>query len=124
MFERVRAELGRARKVSHWMWFVFPQVTGLGASEMSRRYAISGCDEARAYAAHPLLGLRLRECTTLVNAVEGGKSLRDIFGSPDDLKFRSCMTLFSRCSEDAQVFQDALDKYCSGAGDPLTLARL
>jgi len=124
VYERVRAELGRGRKVSHWMWFVFPQVAGLGASEMSRRYAIAGCDEARAYAVHPVLGPRLRECTALVNSVEGDKGLREIFGSPDDLKFRSSMTLFSRCAADPQVFQDALDRYCGGDGDPLTLAKL
>ena len=98
------ASYGAGHKTSHWMWFVFPQIAGLGFSAMAQRYAISGRDEARAYDAHPVLGPRLRECTGLVNAVEG-RNVHQIFGSPDDMKFRSCMTLFAECAEDAQVFR-------------------
>jgi uncharacterized protein (DUF1810 family) len=123
VYEQVLRELRAGRKTSHWMWFVFPQIEGLGFSPMATRYAISGRDEAVAYAEHTVLGPRLRECTSLVNAVEG-RSIHQIFGSPDDLKFRSCMTLFRHREADWQVFQDALDKYFGGAGDPLTLARL
>ena len=123
VYEQVLRELRAGRKTSHWMWFVFPQIEGLGYSPMAQRYAIRGRAEAEAYAAHPVLGPRLRECTTLVNAVEG-KTANQVFGSPDDLKFRSCMTLFRYCAPDWQVFQAALDKYFGGAGDTLTLARL
>src|SRR5437773_610573 len=110
VYERVRVELGRGRKVSHWMWFVFPQIAGLGDSEMSRRYAISGREEARAYAEHPVLGPRLVECTGLVNGLDG-RTVHEIFGSPDDMKFRSSMTLFSLCAGESQAFRDALEKY-------------
>src|SRR3954469_25755775 len=96
VYERVCQELRDGRKTSHWMWFVFPQIAGLGLSSMSQRYAIRDRDEARAYDAHPVLGPRLRECTALVNAVEG-RTAHQIFGSPDDVKFRSSMTLFSLC---------------------------
>ena len=112
-------ELKAGRKRSHWMWFIFPQLAGLGHSPMAQLYAISGRDEAAAYAEHPLLGARLRECTALVNKVEG-RTVHQIFGSPDDLKFRSSMTLFSLCAPDPQVFFDALDKYFEGQADPLT----
>jgi uncharacterized protein (DUF1810 family) len=105
------------------MWFVFPQIAGLGYSAMARRYAIADRAEAAAYAAHPLLGDRLRECTAIVNALEG-RTVAQVFGSPDDLKFRSCMTLFAACAEEPALFQAALDKYFDGEGDPLTLARL
>jgi uncharacterized protein (DUF1810 family) len=123
VFDRVCAELTRGRKASHWMWFVFPQIRGLGHSPMAERYAISSLDEARAYLAHPVLGPRLRRCAGLVNAVEG-RSIRDILGSPDDLKFRSCMTLFGRAADDDGVFRVALDTYFAGEEDPATLARL
>ncbi len=123
VYERVLDELRAGRKTSHWMWFVFPQIAGLGYSSMAQRYAISGRDEAEAYAEHPVLGDRLRECTALVNAVEG-RTVHQIFGSPDDLKFRSSMTLFSLCAAEPQVFQDALDKYFGGEPDPQTVARL
>jgi uncharacterized protein (DUF1810 family) len=123
IYDRAMAELRAGRKTSHWMWFVFPQIAGLGYSSMAQRYAIGGRAEAAAYADHPLLGMRLRQCTQLVIAVEG-RTAHDIFGSPDDLKFRSSMTLFSSCATEPQVFQDALDKYFKGEGDPLTLARL
>ena len=123
IYDLVRNELSVGRKSSHWMWFVFPQIAGLGYSSMSQRYAIRGRAEAAAYADHPVLGARLRECTTLVNNVEG-RTVREIFGSPDDVKFRSSMTLFSLCARAPEVFNDALDKYSDGEGDPSTIARL
>jgi len=123
VYERVLAELRRGRKTSHWMWFVFPQISGLGVSGMSRRYSISSLAEARAYFRHPVLGPRLVECAQLVMAVQG-KTVYDILGSTDDLKFRSCMTLFSRAAEDPGVFEQALNKYFSGEPDALTLERI
>jgi uncharacterized protein (DUF1810 family) len=105
------------------MWFVFPQIRGLGFSSMSQHYAISGRDEAVAYDAHPVLGPRLRECTALVNAIEG-KSALQILGSPDDVKFRSCVTLFATCAREPGVFTEALEKYFGGEGDAKTLAIL
>lgn len=122
VFDAALAELRAGRKRTHWMWFVFPQIAGLGSSAMAQAYAISGLPEARAYLAHPVLGPRLRAVTEAVNAVEG-RSAHEIFGSPDDLKFRSSMTLFARASEEA-VFRGALAKYFGGAEDPLTAARL
>ena len=121
--ERVRAELQRGRKQSHWMWFVFPQLAGLGFSPMAQRYAIASLAEARAYLAHTLLGARLRECTELVLAIDG-KRAHDIFGAPDDLKFRSCLTLFAEAVPDEIVFNMALEKYFAGSKDPPTLALL
>ena len=123
LFEEVRSELRRGLKESHWMWFVFPQIRGLGRSPMAERFAIGSLDEAAAYLNHPVLGPRLRECTRLVNLVDG-RSIRQIFGSPDDLKFRSCMTLFARATEDNQVFHDALRKYFGGEPDQRTLAQV
>lgn len=123
VYERVLAELRAGRKASHWMWFVFPQLEGLGYSPMAVRYAISGREEARAYDEHPVLGARLRECTARVNAING-RTARQVFGTPDDLKLRSCMTLFRLCSADPQPFVDALDKYFGGNGDPVTEDRL
>jgi uncharacterized protein (DUF1810 family) len=123
VYERVLDELRAGRKASHWMWFVFPQIAGLGFSSMAQRYAISGRDEALAYDAHPVLGERLRECTAIVNAVEG-RDVHQIFGSPDDMKLRSCMTLFAECVDDGHVFRNALDKYFHGVEDQLTLDRL
>ena len=120
---RVLAELGAGRKTSHWMWFVFPQIQGLGHSPMARRFAIASRAEAEAYLQHPILGPRLRECTQLVNTVEG-RSIEAIFGYPDYLKFRSSMTLFAHVAADNQVFRDALRKYFGGEYDPLTLERL
>lgn len=116
-------ELRGGRKRSHWMWFVFPQIAGLGHSAMAREYAISGLDEARAYLAHPVLGARLKECTRLVNAVEG-RSAGEIFGYPDDMKFRSSMTLFARAAADNTAFVAALSKYFAGEEDAATVARL
>ncbi|WP_376088426.1 DUF1810 domain-containing protein [Roseomonas sp. CCTCC AB2023176] len=121
--ESVRRELEEGRKRTHWMWFVFPQIAGLGFSDAARRYAISGTDEARAYLAHPVLGPRLLDCTALVNAVRD-RTAHDILGSPDDLKFRSCMTLFAAVAEDPGPFRAALDRYFDGEGDPATLSRL
>lgn len=122
-FARVRAELAAGRKTSHWMWFVFPQLKGLGASAMAERFGIGSLAEARAYLAHPLLGARLRECTHLVLGVER-RTAAEIFGYPDDLKFRSCVTLFARADPGERIFQDALARYFGGQPDPLTLKRL
>ncbi len=123
VIDRVRLELAEGRKRSHWMWFVFPQIAGLGSSPMAQRYAIASLDEAKAYDAHPVLGPRLAECTRLVNAVDG-RTLTEILGSPDDLKFRSSMTLFAAAAADDTVFVQALAKFSGGKGDPATLARL
>lgn len=123
VIERVRAELRAGRKASHWMWFVFPQIQGLGHSPMAQRFALASRAEAEAYLRHPVLGPRLRECTQLVTAV-AGHGIAEIFGHPDDLKFRSCMTLFGRAMADNQVFRDALRKYFGGQEDPATLKRL
>jgi uncharacterized protein (DUF1810 family) len=120
VFVRVCAELAAGRKQSHWMWFVFPQLGGLGSSSMAQRYAIGSLAEARAYLAHPLLGERLRTCTQLVNRIED-RSAQAIFGYPDDLKFRSCMTLFALAAADGnKLFSEALAKYFAGEGDPHT----
>jgi uncharacterized protein (DUF1810 family) len=123
IFEQVLAELRRGRKESHWIWFVFPQLTGLGQSWMSRQYGISSRAEAEAYLAHPILGSRLIECTRLVNLVEG-RSIKEIFGEIDAVKFRSSMTLFAQVAVDRGVFADALQKYYAGRADQLTLDRL
>jgi uncharacterized protein (DUF1810 family) len=123
LYQRVCEELRRGRKTSHWMWFVFPQIAGLGRSDMAQRYAITSIDEARAYLDHPVLGPRLTECTTLVNQVEG-RTISDIFGFPDDAKFRSCITLFAHAALDNPVFKTALQKYFEGEEDPATLEKL
>jgi|SRR5262245_61494350 len=123
IYGRVSAELKSGRKQSHWMWFVFPQIAGLGHSPMAQRYAISSLDEAKAYLEHPILGPRLRECTRLVLAVQG-RSAYEILGSPDDMKFRSCMTLFAHAAPDDPLFREALQKYFRGQEDPLTLQKL
>lgn len=109
--------------MGHWMWFIFPQIKGLGRSPISIEFAISSLEEARAYARHPVLGPRLKECTRLVLLVEG-RSIEEIFGSPDDLKFRSSMTLFAQASTDDDIFLKALQKYFAGVPDRLTLDRL
>lgn len=119
----VIAELRAGRKRSHWMWFVFPQLRGLGGSAMAARFGIASLDEADAYLRHELLGPRLRECSRLVAAVQG-RSIGQILGSPDDLKLRSSMTLFARATEDNQDFIAVLDKYYGGDQDRLTLDRL
>lgn len=123
VYARVRSELQHGRKTSHWMWFVFPQIEGLGSSEMARRFAISSLDEARAYLEHPVLGPRLRECTRLVCEISG-KTIHEIFGSPDDMKFHSSMTLFVLAAADPGLFEEAMKKYFSGERDALTLERV
>lgn len=123
VYEQVGAELRAGRKRSHWMWFIFPQLAGLGHSEMARRYAIASLDEARAYLDHPVLGSRLHECCMLLEKLEGLTAAR-IFGYPDDMKFRSSLTLFARAAPDDQVFAACLDKYFGGVADPATLSCL
>jgi uncharacterized protein (DUF1810 family) len=122
LFDGVREELRRGRKQSHWMWFVFPQIEGLGHSSMSERYAISGLDEARAYLAHPVLGARLRECVRLV--LEAPGEAESIFGSVDAMKLRSSMTLFHHAAPDDEAFAAVLVRFWGGSEDLLTLARL
>ncbi|OBB83490.1 calpastatin [Mycobacterium colombiense] len=116
-------ELRAGRKRSHWMWFVFPQLRGLGGSAMAARFGIASLEEAGAYLRHELLGPRLRECSRLVTAVQG-RSIGQIFGSPDDLKLCSSMTLFARATDDNQDFLAVLDKYYDSRQDRLTLERL
>jgi uncharacterized protein (DUF1810 family) len=123
VYDGVCAELSAGRKRSHWMWFIFPQIRGLGSSAMAQRYAIASLAEAAAYLDHQVLGARLRACTGLVNAVDG-RSVHEIFGSPDDMKFHSSMTLFLRASPEDASFRTALDKYFSGKLDQATIERL
>jgi uncharacterized protein (DUF1810 family) len=123
VFPQVLAELGAGEKRSHWIWFIFPQMKGLGRSSLAEFYGIGSLAEAQAYARHSLLGPRLVECTRLVNQIEG-RSIREIFGYPDDLKFRSSMTLFVRAAEENAEFDAALKKYFDGEADPLTVALL
>jgi len=122
-YEDVCAELLAGRKRIHWMWYIFPQIKGLGRSATAEWFAISSLDEARAYLQHPVLGPRLRECTELVNRVDG-RSIHEIFGSPDDLKFRYCMTLFAHATAENHEFLNALRKYSAGEFDPATLGLL
>jgi uncharacterized protein (DUF1810 family) len=122
VYARVLSELRRGRKQSHWMWFIFPQFAGLGLSAMAQRFALSSREEAVAYLGHKVLGQRLLECTVLVNAVEG-RTIHDIFGSPDDLKFHSSMTLFAAVSPEPE-FAEALAKFYGGTPDRKTLALL
>jgi uncharacterized protein (DUF1810 family) len=123
VFDEVCAELRSGRKQSHWMWFIFPQIKGLGHSSTAQYYAISSKLEGEAYLNHPVLGPRLRNCTQLTIDVQG-RSVHEIFGSPDDMKFCSSMTLFAHATADNQIFLDAIKKYCSGKFDPLTIQRL
>ena len=123
VYEEVRSELQKGRKQGHWMWFVFPQLRGLGSSWMAERFGISSRAEAKAYLAHPILGARLIECTQLVNAIVSRSAL-EIFGSIDTLKFRSSMTLFAEVAADSSVFDEALRKYFDGVGDQLTIDRV
>jgi uncharacterized protein (DUF1810 family) len=118
-YESVLHELRSGRKRGHWIWYVFPQIRGLGQSSMSEHYAISSLSEAKAYLEHPLLGKRLRECTEIVVGLKD-RSIEQIFPYPDDLKFRSCMTLFAEASPDPNIFQTALDVYFRGEPDALT----
>lgn len=122
VIDRVLAELRAGRKESHWMWFIFPQFAGLGHSSMAQMYSIASPAEAEAYLQHAVLGPRLRQCVELVNAVEG-RTIEEIFGYPDNLKFRSSMTLFGEVSEES-VFRTALKKYFEGKPDERTLELL
>jgi uncharacterized protein (DUF1810 family) len=122
-YEQALAEIRRGRKESHWMWYVFPQFAGLGFSATSQRYAIKSRAEAEAYLAHPVLGTRLRECAEVALRVEG-KTAHQIFGSPDDMKLKSCATLFAAVSPDQSVFHQLLDRYYDGQRDARTLELL
>lgn len=122
IYARVLAELREGEKRSHWIWFIFPQMRGLGHSATAQRYGISSSDEARAYLAHPVLGPRLRECAALL-ATHAGRSATEIFGYPDDLKVRSSMTLFARVGQEP-IFRDVLDAFYDGQDDQATLALL
>jgi len=123
VFKQVLSELKAGTKMSHWMWFIFPQIRGLGRSPISIEFAISTREEAQAYLQHPVLGPRLKECTQLVLDLEG-RSATNIFDTPDDMKFRSSMTLFARVATDDDIFERALQKYFRGVPDQLTLDRL
>jgi uncharacterized protein (DUF1810 family) len=116
VYGEVRSELESGRKRTHWMWFIFPQIRGLGQSPTAQRFSISSLDEARAYLRHPVLGPRLLECTRLVQSIEG-RTAQQIFGSPDDLKFRSCMTLFAEADARRPEFEAAIRKYYGGEYD-------
>ncbi len=120
VYDTVLDELRVGRKSSHWIWFIFPQIAGLGHSAIAQQFAIASLNEAKAYLQHPVLGPRLRECTQLVLNVNG-RSAEEIFGYPDDLKFRSCLTLFMTATTDNKIFKDALLKYFNGKPDQLTL---
>ena len=126
VYEQACGELRAGQKQTHWMWFIFPQIQGLGSSAMAARYAISSLEEAHAYLEHPVLGQRLRECTGIVVALQE-RTADEIFGYPDNLKFHSSMTLFAQAaaiSEEDLIFSQALDKYFSGREDPATMQRL
>jgi len=122
-FDQAVKELKAGRKQSHWMWYIFPQIQGLGSSAMAQKYAIASLNEAKAYLDHPILGPRLRECTRLVNA-NLGPSIEDIFFHPDDLKFHSCITLFAQATADNQVFLDALKKFFGAEFESATIRAL
>jgi uncharacterized protein (DUF1810 family) len=122
VYARVLGELGAGVKRTHWMWFVFPQLKGLGSSSIARAYGLACLAEARAYLAHPVLGERLRECTRLLAAIPGSDA-RQVLGYPDDLKLRSCMTLFAEAATaaaDQHLFREVLAKFFAGVEDPLT----
>ncbi len=123
VYEGVLGELRQGRKTGHWIWFIFPQVAGLGSSSMSQHYAIGSLAQARAYLEHPVLGARLRACAGIVLATEG-RTASDIFGSLDAMKVRSCMTLFHRAAPDEPLFVQVLDRFYGGVADPATDARL
>jgi uncharacterized protein (DUF1810 family) len=123
VYAAVLAELGAGRKRTHWMWFIFPQIDGLGSSTMAVRYAIAGLDEAKSYLAHPVLGARLKECTELLLQIPG-RSIDEILGFPDNLKLKSSMTLFAQASDPWSVFTDVLDRFYGGTQDEKTLAIL
>ncbi len=123
VYMEVISELRAGYKQSHWMWFIFPQISGLGHSSTARHYAIRSLGEAKAYLAHPLLGARLRECTQLINHFRD-RSIEEILGSLDALKFRSCVTLFLRAADGDRLFRASLEQFFAGEPDPLTLAQL
>ena len=123
IYDQALAELRAGQKQSHWMWFVFPQIASLGQSATSRAYAIQSLEEARAYLANPVLGVRYRECCQAVMNVRG-KSAHDIFGTPDDLKFCSSLTLFTEAAPDEVLFYNLLEKYYDGDADEATLELL
>lgn len=123
VYDRALGELKSGRKRTHWMWYIFPQIDGLGHSSTARYYSIKTMEEARRYLDHPVLGKRLVECTEAVIAIKGG-SVSEIFGYPDDLKFKSSMTLFEKVAGPGSVFSSALDKYCRGERDTATLSLL
>ncbi len=123
VYDTVWAELRAGRKRSHWMWFIFPQIAGLGRSATAQHFAISSLAEAKEYLAHPLLGARLRECSGIVAALQG-RSVEQIFGYPDDLKFHSSMTLFAQAAGGDAIFDACLRKYFGGAPDCATLGLL
>jgi uncharacterized protein (DUF1810 family) len=116
-------ELRAGRKIGHWMWFVFPQIAGLGMSPMSERYAISSLEEARLYVSHPILGPRLEDCTRILTELSG-RTAQDIFGSIDAMKLRSSMTLFARAAPEQTLFREVLDRYFGGVADEATEARV
>jgi uncharacterized protein (DUF1810 family) len=122
VYAQAETELRAGRKESHWMWYIFPQIQGLGQSSMAQKYAISSLEEAKAYLDHPILGPRLRECTRLVTALES-RSIEEVFGYPDNLKFHSSMTLFAR-ADDNQIFKQALHKYFRSEFDSRTIEQL
>ncbi len=122
-YETVCAELAAGKKKTHWMWFVFPQLEGLGQSTMARKFALHSQQEAVEYLKHPVLGARLIHCVGLMLAVKG-KSAFEILSTPDDLKFRSCMTLFAAVAPGDSVFKEALSRFCGGKPDPRTLELL
>jgi uncharacterized protein (DUF1810 family) len=123
IYAGVLIELRAGKKTSHWMWFIFPQLRALGRSPTAKQFGLASLDDAQNYLAHPVLGARLRECTALVNAIEH-RTIIEIFGSPDDIKFRSSMTLFAEATPDNQAFNEALEKYFDSDPDGLTLAML
>ena len=123
VYDQVRSELREGHKFGHWMWFIFPQIEGLGHSVTARHFAISSLTEAQAYLRHPVLGPRLIECTGLVNALTE-RTANQIFGYPDDLKLRSSMTLFAHTAPDQPLFQEVLDRHFDSAKDLRTLERL
>ncbi|GIW78420.1 MAG: calpastatin [Gemmatales bacterium] len=123
VYEQALAEIRQGRKRSHWMWFVFPQIDGLGFSATTKRYSIKSREEARAYLDHPVLGARLRECCEALLALEG-RTAHEIFGYPDDLKLQSCATLFAQVAGKGSVFEQILEKYYGGQPDEKTLRLL
>ncbi len=123
VYDQVCSELRQGLKMTHWMWFIFPQLEGLSSSATSRKFAISSLEEAAVYLEHPILGPRLRQCTELLNATSG-RSIKRILGNTDSLKLQSCMTLFAKATQDANVFKDALQKFYEGQQDQVTLDRL